>query len=158
MSWKIVKDMKDALTKKQRLIILKEFNIIEPALLAICVVFLQNLITVEKPDQYQTNSIIAFSIALPLLAIHFFSVQTIDKPNTPVPAYLAKSFEYLFGIGLVSTVLGVTNILINASRIAALAFLVSSSIAVIVISVIYYYIKVKGINKIEEKEEEIIYD
>src|SRR5260370_25454678 len=118
MSWKIVKDMKDAITEKQRLIILKDFNIIEPALIAICVVFLQNLITVVKPDQYQNNSIIAFSIALPLLAIHFFAVQTIDKPNTPLPAYLAKSFEYLFGICLLSTGLGVISRLLKFSTIA----------------------------------------
>jgi hypothetical protein len=61
MFWQRVKGV---LTKKQELFIRKDFDILDPAFIAICIIFLQNLITVEKPDQDQINSLIAFSVSL----------------------------------------------------------------------------------------------
>jgi cobalamin synthase len=144
MFWQKVKSV---LTKKREMIILKDFNIVDPSLIAICIIFLQNLITVEKPDQDQTISLIAFSIAIPMLAIHFFAIQTIDKLNTPVPAYLAKSFEFLFAIGWISTCVGVVSLLVRVSLIAAVALAFSFLGGAIVYINVRSYIGSNGVGR-----------
>jgi hypothetical protein len=150
MFWKKVKG---ALTKPQKLPILKEYKIVDSGLIAICIVFLQNLIAIEKPDNFQLLSLIAFSIAIPLLALHFFIVQTFTRPNFSLPTYLAKSFLYTFLIGLDCTLIGIISVLVRVSFIATFAFVASGFAGVTV----YYFIRINTTktNSIAVKEEEI---
>ena len=96
---------KQTLTKLEDLNISSSFKIIDSGLLAICVIFMQYLIYIEKPDWLQTISLVLFSVAIPSSAFHFFVSQTTDSPEFPARAYLVIVFKATFYIGLYCTFL-----------------------------------------------------
>jgi hypothetical protein len=147
MFWKNVKNY---LLRPKTLGIDKDDKIIDSAIIAICIIFLQNLIAIEKPDANQIDSLIAFSIAIPIVASHFLIIQTIDQPNQLFPTFVAKIFEYLLNIGLIFTCSGILLVLDRISRAAPIAFLVSCSVGYFVYLIIKYY---KNITIIMAKKE-----
>lgn len=130
-------NLKNALLRPKTLGIEKDDKIIDSGIIAICIIFLQNLITIAKPDVNQIQSLIAFSIAIPLLATHILIIQTIDQPNQLVPRFVYKIFKYLFTIGLLSTWFGIIGVLERVSGVAPIVFLVSCFVG----SMVYLTIK-----------------
>jgi hypothetical protein len=130
-------NLKNALFRPKKLGIEKDDRIIDSGIIAICIIFLQNLIAVNKPDANQIQALIAFSIAIPMLAIHFLIIQTNDQPDLLVPRFLYKIFKSLFTIGFLSTWSGIALELGRVSWAAPWIFLVSCFLGVMV------YIRIK---------------
>ncbi len=130
-------EIRHALTKPQKLKIIPNRRVIDGGLLAIGIVFMQYLISVEKPDQSQTLALVFFCIAIPFTAFHLFFTQTLEKIPIPVSAYLAKSFNASFIIGSFCTFLGISNTLIHFSSSVATVFIVCCYIVVILGILIY---------------------
>ena len=148
--------LKHALTKKSKVYSIKQYKIADPGFIAICIIFLQNIIHVDGLDGYQTLSLISFLIAIPVLAIHFFTIQMLPTTNMHLPAYLAKSFEFLFLIGWFCTFSGVGFVLFRVSLFAPFIYTLSFAIGMAV----YFRIKLYTIRStsIAMEDDEIIYD
>jgi hypothetical protein len=102
-----------------------DYRLVGTGLLAICIIFIQYLISIEKPDLLQTTSLVLFSIAIPFLAFYIFFARTKSKPQLPVSIYLVKILEATFIIGSICTDLGITFTLAHTSFVAAIAFQLS---------------------------------
>jgi hypothetical protein len=137
---------------------MSDYRVIDSALVAICIIFLQYLIAVEKPDSNQITSLILFSTAIPILAIHFFTLQTFPNRNISiaVPAYIAISFNNLTTLGMCFTATGILSELHRVSLIAMFATALSSIFAIAVRNSMMTYINRKL--SIDTKEDDIIYD
>jgi hypothetical protein len=128
--------LKNALIQPKKLPIMKEDKLIDTGLIAICIIFLQSLISVAKPDELQTISLILFSIAIPFLAAHFFISKTMDENELPVPvpaytsAYLIKLFDAIFYIGVICTGLGIAFALAHSSLVVTDVFMASCAIII----------------------------
>ena len=161
----LIKKFISSLTKQQKIRFYPEDKFADSGLIAICIIFIQNLISVEKLDDNQKGALIAFSIALPILAIHLFSIYTVS-PSMKLPGWLAKIFEHISVIGTVCTGVGILYVLINTYLIAAIIYLFSSLVMLLIFGWI------KGFNRgyddadktilakqiIDLDEEDIIYD
>jgi hypothetical protein len=108
-----------------RFSISKEDKLIDPGLIAICIIFLQYLIAVEKPNINQLFSLFSFSVAIPMLAMHFLGTQLLDKPSPPIPAFAVRSYEFLYSTGFMFTGLGILFTLGNVSWVFPVAFMLS---------------------------------
>ncbi len=122
--------LKHALTKPQDLYISSDYKIVDTGLIAICIIFMQYLISVERPDGLQTIALVLFSIAIPFLAVHLFIVQTRNIPTLPAPEYLSKSFDAIFLIGSVCTSLGISVALAHSSWIVSTVFMASCAVVI----------------------------
>lgn len=151
-----MKRLKHALTRPQNLYIDSDFKIVDAGLVAICIVFLQYLISVEKPDWFQTASLVLFSIAVPFLAVHLFINQTMDKIVLPIPAYVAKGFVAIFLIGSLCTAFGISTSLAHSSLIVSAVFGFCCGVAIWIVALIYreHIIAIKRDNKNRELEIE----
>ncbi len=151
-----MKRLKHTLTKPQNLYIDSDFRIVDAGLVAICIVFLQYLISVEKPEGFQTISLVFFSIAVPFLAVHLFINQTMDKIALPISAYVAISFQAIFLIGSLCTAFGISTSLAHSSLIASSVFGFCCGVAIWIVALIYReHVKaIKRDNKIRELEIE----
>lgn len=147
-------NLRNALLRPKTLGIEKEDKLIDSGIIAICIIFLQNLITIEKPDVNQIQSLIAFSIAIPMLAIHFLIIQTIDQPNQFLPRFVYKIFKSLFTIGLLSTWYGIILVMGRVSSVASWVFLASCSVGSMVYLTISYYNNKVIINAKKEAEKQ----
>jgi hypothetical protein len=131
MNW-----LKHALTKPQDLYTNNDYKLISSGILAICIIFIQYLISVEKPDWLQTSSLALFSIAIPFLAFYIFIAQTMVKPKLPISAYLAISLEATFRIGLFCTYFGISSALAHSSMIVANVFVISCVFMIYMVALI----------------------
>ena len=85
-----------------------------------------------------------------MLAIHFFAIQTISEASVYLPAYLAKSFDYLYEIGVAGTGFGIIFVLGQFFWAIPLAFIVSSVVAMTVF--FFVRINIDETNKAKKKE------
>ena len=130
------KKLEDILTKPKELPIGKDDKFVDPAFVAICVIFLQNLISAQNLDVYQLAALIMFSIAIPMLAIHLFIIQTLNPPNLLLPAFVAISYKYIYLLGVLCTCVGILFMIFRVSDIAAYVFLTSGIIGITLLSFI----------------------
>src|ERR1700687_1751788 len=117
MLWK---RMKDDLNKMVTFDLLKEDKLIDSGLIAICIIFIQDLIAVDKPDQYQLVSLNLFSVAIPLLSFHLLITQIVGQRKLLISSFLSTSFVNLFIVGFASTGFGILSMLKRVSTLAAL--------------------------------------
>ncbi len=129
--------LKQYLTQPEDLGILLEFGIIDAGLLAISIIFLPYLLSIEKPDQSQTGSLVLFCIAIPLLAFHLYFTQTLGKTKLPVSAYLVKFFGASFVIGPLCAYFGIVAALNHFSIAISIVFSVSCFIVCTLAVLIY---------------------
>jgi hypothetical protein len=134
MFWQRVKGF---LIKPQNLDIDPDYKIIDSALVFICVIFMQYLISVEKPDVFQTISLVFFCIAIPFLAFHLFFVLTMDKRILPISTYLAKIFQIIFYFGSFCTFSGMVFALFHFSWIVSNVFSISIGFVSLIAGLIY---------------------
>jgi signal transduction histidine kinase len=119
------KKLKHALTKPQDYNFGPEDKIIPSGLIAICIIFMQYLISVEKPDGLQIIALVLFSIAIPFLTFILYFILALKEPTVPAPAYLSKSFDVVFRIGILCTGFGILFALAHSSLIVTTVFLAS---------------------------------
>jgi hypothetical protein len=129
--------LRRALTKPENLDNQLEYRIIDAGFLAFGIIFIPYLISIEKPDQNQTISLVSFCIAVPFLAFHLFITQAMEKPSLPVSAYLAKIYFATFLIGTVCTIFGIGATLHHYSLIVSYVFSFCFSIVILLFLFIY---------------------
>jgi len=153
-----MKRLKYALTKPKDYTFGPEDKIRPSGLIAICIIFMQYLISVEKPDAYQLIALGLFSVAIPFLAFNLYIILTIGKPVVPAPAYLSKGFDVIFRIGSLCTYLGIYVALVHSSLGVSFVFLASCSVVIwlgAAISNNYYKAMQRRLKDLEKEAREL---